>query len=334
MLSFADEQRALGTHCWQFVGIADELAVDDAWIRRTLFGRDVFVQRFEDELRGYANICQHRGFPLRRTREGIGPVECGFHKWRYGRDGVPNHIPRNAELFGLSKEQRQALALPLVRVEAVGRFVFATWSPTAPTLRDYLGALHDVYASASAVLGPCIYRESAPLAASWKLHVEISLDDYHIESVHPTTFGAAQPLQPHNVVYQRAGLHSWYLKRRDANWSFDGFWRDVREGRLDRAGYKIFNPFPGGLFAVMREGCFATSVTALAEHASVVDAYLFAWADPDPATVHDEVAAYYADVFREDRQAVERWAHAVPGVRGKFEERIGWFYDALGSISG
>lgn len=334
-MTFADEQEALRASCWQLVGIADELAADDAWVRRPLFGLDVFVQRFDGELRGYHNACAHRGFPLRTEDRGRGPVKCGFHGWGYNRDGVPTAIPRNAELFGLSREQREALALPAVRVETLGRFVFATASKDAPDIATYLGPYADVFRATSLATERLIHRESFEVAADWKRHAEVALDDYHLPSVHGSTFGATPELAPHQVVYRRDGWHSCYLKRRDADWSFDGFWRDVAAGTMDRSGYKIFNTYPDTVLATTRDAAVASCTYPLAEGRCRIDTYIFCWRAavplPDDAKA---IASYFATVFREDRETCERWERGDPGraTLGKFEERVAWFRDTHSEV--
>jgi phenylpropionate dioxygenase-like ring-hydroxylating dioxygenase large terminal subunit len=331
-MTFEDEQRALAAACWQFIGMTDDLVADDAWIRRSVFGTDVFVQRFGNELRGYHNVCAHRGFPLRREPAGVGPVRCGFHGWGYNKDGVPTTIPRNAELFGLSREQRETLALPAIRVETIGRFMFAAIG-AAPALADYLGPYADVYRAVDAALGALIVRDSVELAAHWSRHVEISLDDYHLDTIHPTTFGARSAAPVHEFVYRRDQRHSCYLRRRDPAWSFDAFWTDVHTGVMDQTGYKIFNVFPGIVLATMRDAVVASAVAPMTATRTRLDSYVLRWAGA-PAEGTEEIATYFARVFAEDREACERWQQGSPraGVLGRLEERVGWFRAAYDEV--
>ncbi len=75
-------------HVWTFLGRSHEAAGDGDWFRTTIATRSVFVQRFGDDLRGFENRCAHRSFPLRTADKGNGPIVCGFHHWRYDRDGA------------------------------------------------------------------------------------------------------------------------------------------------------------------------------------------------------------------------------------------------------
>jgi phenylpropionate dioxygenase-like ring-hydroxylating dioxygenase large terminal subunit len=77
---FLREQGELGK-IWQLAGLTSDLASADDWIRSTLGGRSVFLQRFKGEIRGFENTCAHRGHPLRTGDKGNGPVVCGYHHW-------------------------------------------------------------------------------------------------------------------------------------------------------------------------------------------------------------------------------------------------------------
>lgn len=87
---FNGEMEALAGSSWQFFCTTDDLACANNWVRRKVFGADIFVQNFVGELRGYHNVCQHRGFPRRREPRGNGTVQCLFHGWAYNPHGVPS----------------------------------------------------------------------------------------------------------------------------------------------------------------------------------------------------------------------------------------------------
>lgn len=339
-LDFATEQRALAEACWQLVGLRSDLAHPNSWIRRPLFGTDIFVQNFAGELRGYRNVCAHRGFPLRLADAGVGPVQCSFHGWVFNRDGVPTGIPRNAELFQISREQQKALALPEVRVEAIGQFVFASLSPTAPPLAEYLGPHADVWRAIDSGLGTVIHLESAITTANWKRHVEITLDDYHLANVHPTTFGAGGEAELHRFFYQRHGRHSCFLRRRDPDWTFESFWADVRRGVPDPTGYKIFNAFPCSLIATSADICVAWVAAPLTATSTRVDLYLIPWTHvPIEGEARQALIDFNIKVAGEDRRACEAWQTTVdqlahPPVLGALERRIGWFREAYAELVG
>lgn len=340
MIDFAAEQDELAKRCWQFLGPRELWPTTDSWIRRTLFGRDVFVQRFGDELRGYSNICQHRGYPLRTADSGRGLVQCGFHGWQYNRDGIPTGIPRNPDLFGLSQEQKAALQLPSVRVESIGNLVFAARSSDVPPLVEYLGDIGDVFRTYDADRGPIYAHSHFELAANWKRHVEITLDDYHLEGVHPQTFGKHGTHALTGHVYKQHGPHSSMMWRRDAWWDFGPWWEKIRRGENVHEAYKIFNAFPMAYIASFREGCFASVATPLAEQRTRIDWFLWNWHDqPDDPAQRQAMIDWNYKVGPEDAGACEAWETAIHGfdrepIFGKLEERCAWFRDAYARMVG
>lgn len=223
------------------------------------------------------------------------------------------------------------------RVAAIGRFVFATGA-SEDALSAYLGPYADYLRAISPLLGDVILSESAEVAANWKLFVEITLDDYHLGTIHPTTFGAGEAIESHRLVYRRDGLHSCYLRRRDAHWSFDGFWRDLPSGVVDRMGYKIFQLFPSALVMGMYECVIAGAVHPLTADRSVVTNRVITWSDrvSDEAARRD-LAAFLGTVFREDRDACAQWQTSVGQLAraptlGRLEERVAWFHEAYEEV--
>jgi choline monooxygenase len=337
---FRIERERLAGATWQILGLTDDLARDGDCVRRTILGADVFVQNFQGVLRGYRNVCSHRGFPLRRGEKGNGAVECGFHGWIYDREGVPAAIPRNAELFGLDLRGREALALPAVRVDPVGRFVFVTLSGEIAPVRDFLGAYAPVFSAVSGRMGNVFFHDVSPTRANWKLCMEITLDDYHPTVLHPTTLGSGEALTPFLCYYRRDGLHSCFLKRRDANWTFETYWRDLGAGLVDRSGYKIHHVFPNVLLSFMNEWVILSRYEPESSAMTSVETYQCGWADEAPAG--ERVRALTGDsktFLDEDRGAVEALHGTLDqktrtDTLGALEERIAWFHDSYRGVMG
>ncbi len=337
---FQVERERLAKSTWQFFGLTDELVSDGDWLRKTVLGRDIFVQNFGGRLRGYHNVCSHRGFPLRRCGKGNGAVQCGFHGWLYDSEGVPTGIPRNAELFQLDREGQKALALPAVRIEVVGRFVFVAFSGEVAPVRDYLGAYAAVFSAVSGRMGKAFFHDDSPTKANWKLCMEITLDDYHPLVLHPTTLGSGEPPKVFQCYYRRDGIHSCFLKRRDAEWTFETYWQELTEGKVDRTGYKVHQVFPNLLFSFTPDFVFFSRFEPESVQCTVVETHQCTWADTEP---DDRITRRVADesvVFlREDRDAVEA-LHSMLGQKtrsdllGVLEERIGWFHTSYLAVVG
>lgn len=336
---FAAEMAALGEAAWCFAGTLDELAENNAWIRVDAFGRDVFVQNFGGTLRGFSNICQHRGFPIRRESRGSGPVVCGFHAWRYDGEGRLIGVARNEELFGMSREERATRALPPVRVETVGTMVFVATSPAAPPLADFLGRYHPLLAAITARAGPMRHRWSGAAAANWKLYYEITLDDYHVAFVHPGSLGG-DVRDACFMTYERTGAHSRMFARRTADWHFPGFWEAVERGEYEYAGYKIHHVFPNLFLVVGREKILLTRLSPLAADRTALDDWVFeVTGNPYDDAWWDEFIALQRQVSAEDQDACAAQQRVIadfarPPVYGRLEQRLAWFHDSYETLVG
>ena len=330
---FDVELAAMAARCWQFVGTTRELARSNDWLRARVFGQDVFVQNDRGELRGFSNVCQHRGFPIRRAPEGRGPAICGLHAWTYDADGVLVGVSRNEELFGFSREEKRAMRLPRVRVEEVGGFVFAAVDDRVPALATYLGRYAVLLRTIGGRMGERRFRATNETRANWKLAYEITLDEYHVPYVHPESF-RAEPIPVWGCVYERDGLHSQLLRRRTAEWSFAGFWDDAARGEYEFAGYKIHHLFPNLLIAVSRGLAVITSYVAAAVDRTMVEDRLYEiTGDPFDDVWWTATAQGQQVIGAEDRRISEAQQEVAtqmrrPPVFGALEERVAWFHDA------
>lgn len=336
---FAAELATLATQCWQFVGTTRELARSNDWVRAHVFGRDVFVQNYRGELRGFGNVCQHRGFPIRREAQGRGPAVCGFHAWTYDADGVPVGVSRNDELFAFTRDEKRTMCLPRVRVEEVGGFVFVALDNKVPLLESYLGRYAVLLRTIGARLGERRFRATNETRANWKLAYEVTLDEYHVPYVHPESF-RAEPIPVWGCVYERDGLHSQLLRRRTADWSFDSFWEDAARNEYEFAGYKIHHLFPNLLIAVSRGLIVITSYVAAAVDRTTVEDWLYeVTGDPFDDGWWTATAQGQQLISGEDRRISEAQQQVAtqmchPPVFGALEQRVAWFHEAYDEAIG
>jgi len=242
--AFQNEKTRL-RQVWTLVGLTTELPRDGDWIARDLWGHSVFVQRFGDQLKGFENRCAHRFYPLRHGDKGNGPIRCGFHGWQYDQEGAAIGIPMCKEFFGCTPKQMNA-QLQKLEIATCGTLIFGRFPGEHSTgsLTDYLGDMEPImrFMSAEAVSPGRIDRN---VAANWKLAYHITLEDYHIVAVHPSTFGANGHLRSDEYRYYRSGLHSAMLNGEDrAEESLKAMSTACAASRYEAEGYRIFHIFP------------------------------------------------------------------------------------------
>lgn len=344
--AFAREQRCL-SYSWMFLGFTSDVAKDGDWFRASLATRSVFVQRFGTELRGFENICPHRFYPLRTDDRGNGPIVCGFHQWRYDRNGTAIGIPKCRENFGTVSRSLGA-RLNEIEIETCGTLIFGRFP--APEPRDPLAAFLGGGYPILAALSQC--RAAArsmtmPVAANWRLNLHISLDDYHTVALHPTTFGRNGYVRREDITYVRFGLHSAFLGTREPD-AFAKMSAACADQSFRATYYCILQILPNLIVALFRSDgsffhCYFQQSIPVAHDRSIQRIRLHpapfpadhSWPDrlsrklTDP--IRNRLVAYYVRrIGHEDNRACERLQQVVHQVeQGPFlsalEERVGWF---------
>jgi glycine betaine catabolism A len=182
---FAVELEFLFGRHWLCVGREEEWAEPGDFVTRSIGGEGLlFVRDAAGQLRGFHNLCRHRGTRVVPEASGRGrrTFVCPYHAWTYdwtGRLVAARHMePR--EGF-----DRSEYGLYPVRVESWEGFVFANLDERAPALPEGLGPFFERfrrYAFRDLVRGA---RREYEVEANWKVVVENFSECYHCAPVHP-----------------------------------------------------------------------------------------------------------------------------------------------------
>jgi methanesulfonate monooxygenase large subunit len=132
------------------------------------------------EIRGFVNLCSHRGAPLLREPSGNAREwTCYFHQWMYdAADGACTAMPK-AEGYACGPD-RAALGLREVRVAVRCGLVFINLDDEAPSFEEFAG---DAFELIEDVLGAEPYEifhfHRSVVPANWKLWHETNMEAYH-----------------------------------------------------------------------------------------------------------------------------------------------------------
>jgi phenylpropionate dioxygenase-like ring-hydroxylating dioxygenase large terminal subunit len=191
----AVEERRLFRPSWQYVGPLECVQrPGDQMVGRLLRVPVVVVRDGDGELRGFLNVCRHRG-SLVVPADGNAPwLRCPYHAWTYGLDGTLRSAPQCGP--EIAAEHGDLGLLP-VRVATFGPFVFASAAADGPPLEVVIGDLAEVVAGVGLDLGGLRRRQrfDYTLAANWKIHLENYLECYHCPVAHPG-FSAVMDVGP------------------------------------------------------------------------------------------------------------------------------------------
>jgi Rieske 2Fe-2S family protein len=187
---YARERERIFCREWLCVGReADVPNPGDSTVLDVLGESILLVRNESGTLRGFYNVCRHRGaqlcgtsLPGRGTRGGVvgKRIRCPYHSWTYSLDGDLVAVPY-IEGVDVAK-----YSLYPVGVESWGGFVFVHLTPVgAKSLADQLGAISTRtrrYPLARLRVGHSVRYD---VAANWKIIVENYNECYHCGGVHP-----------------------------------------------------------------------------------------------------------------------------------------------------
>ncbi|MDH4177006.1 MAG: aromatic ring-hydroxylating dioxygenase subunit alpha [Thermoleophilia bacterium] len=181
------EQERIFAHSWQYVARVDQVAEPGQFAAvRAGHVPIVLVRSRDGALRGFVNICRHRGFVLCEGEGSRETLQCPYHAWTYDLDGSLRAAPRSDREPGFPRDD---LGLLPVSVARWGPFVFANPDPEAPPLEETLGELPALLRSGGVDLDGMAFRlraDAEPYDANWKVIVENFLECYHCSVAHPT----------------------------------------------------------------------------------------------------------------------------------------------------
>jgi phenylpropionate dioxygenase-like ring-hydroxylating dioxygenase large terminal subunit len=351
--AFRREQAQLA-RVWTFLGHTRDVAQDGDWFRTNLAMRSVFVQRFGKELRAFENSCAHRSFPLRNADKGNGPILCGFHHWRYNEEGQAVGIPQCPQLFGTTPKDMGAALTP-VQIATCGPLIFGRFRAVGDdeTLEEFLGDGFPIIEALWSI-PDATHVLTREVKANWRLCVHITVEEYHVPSVHLPYWGRAGYLRRENIGYFRFGRHSAYITHPDPD-AFTRMVDECRAGTWRSANYRVLHIFPG--FAVSharadREHWYVSAMQFLPVAPDRTLVRYWSRLSPFPSAVappwydslldryslmrhlRDRVVAYYTEKINaqdtgvcEKLQTIARQSGVAP-ILGRLEERIGWVEDA------
>jgi choline monooxygenase len=171
---------------WQYAGHTGQVSEPGSYAAVRLGELPVVLVRDgEGVLRGFVNVCRHRG-SLICTGEGRREtLQCPYHAWTYNLDGTLRNAPRADREPGFEPE---GIRLVPVQVETWGPFVFVNADLAAAPLHDYLGELPALIAADGVDVDDLVFhrRVEVEYGANWKVCSENYLECYHCSVAHPS----------------------------------------------------------------------------------------------------------------------------------------------------
>lgn len=197
------ERERIFYRSWQWVGHTSRLTQDGDYATTAVLEQPLVLLRDGAELRGFYNVCRHRGGAVAVGEGNRRTLQCHYHGWTYGLDGSLRGTP---DFAAARCFDRAASGLVPVPVAQAAGLLFTNLAgrgspgpadspgvsrqPPGPSLGELLGEILQEIAGLPLGRMRPVRRVDYELRCNWKVYVDNYLEGYHLPLVHPGLFRA------------------------------------------------------------------------------------------------------------------------------------------------
>jgi phenylpropionate dioxygenase-like ring-hydroxylating dioxygenase large terminal subunit len=291
---------------WQVVGHVSDVPNAGDYLTMDVVGERALVVRGKDgEVRGFHNICRHRGSRVVADNQGNckNALVCPFHGWVYNLDGTLRGAARPRSFPELDKTEFGLAALEL---EIWMGLIFIRFrSGPQPSVAELMKPVAEELAHYNlADMAPSygIWTQKTPV--NWKSVRDVDNEGYHVAMAHPALqdlYGATYFDEPFvNGVSRSFATYNPHAGRR---WSVRNYVRIAPEqGHLPehlRKAWVYYGMFPNMVISVMPESVQFYQEFPLSTGETMLRGAIYRYRDES----REQAAARYL-AFRIDRETM------------------------------
>jgi phenylpropionate dioxygenase-like ring-hydroxylating dioxygenase large terminal subunit len=214
---FAREKDRIFYKSWQFAGYLSDLVEHGDYIATHILDQGIFVVRGrEGRLRGFYNVCSHRGHELVAGKGRKRVITCPYHAWSFDTEGRLKAAGNADNVAGFDAD---AFCLSEVRVEALAHMVFVNLDARAPSLNDQAQGLVKEFRDAVPHFDDLklARRDPFEVRSNWKLVIDNYLECYHCPHVHPGVMGTEDSYMEPSFETTEHAFYSTHIVRGNAD---------------------------------------------------------------------------------------------------------------------
>lgn len=133
----ARETDRIFRRAWQYAAHLGELPGPGSYVASATGPVPVVLTHDGDGvLRGFVNVCRHRGAILATGAERRGTLQCPYHAWTYGLDGCLRAAPRSGEDANFDAAAQNHLWFPTLKFNVLPGHPNLSLGPLWPTGPD------------------------------------------------------------------------------------------------------------------------------------------------------------------------------------------------------
>ena len=172
------------TRIWHVAGREQQLQEAGDYIVHDFMHESVIIIRQDDgSLKGFFNVCLHRGQRLVWDNGHTEGMTCPYHGWVWGPDGALTDLP-DPEDFPQGNPCGK-LALKEVRVDTWAGLVWYNMDHDAPGLYEFLDPLPTIYKNWPTERLVRTTWLKVELETNWKFAPDNFSESYHTRTAHP-----------------------------------------------------------------------------------------------------------------------------------------------------
>ena len=188
---------------WQYICHIERLRNPGDFLVLEIGGESVFVICGDDhKVRGFFNVCAHRGSRLLEASGCSRRISCPYHSWTYDSAGRLVAAPNSNHVKGFNKSQYR---LSEFNVTVVNGLVFANLDESAPAFGEFAPGLGDELSRYAPDLPDLtfVHRTEDVIKGNWKIAVENFAECYHCALLHPDLVNNIIDLKTYRVRIHR-----------------------------------------------------------------------------------------------------------------------------------
>ena len=176
------EKREIFLKEWQLVGSHSQIKNPGDVLVAEIANNPIIVSRQKDNtLKGFYNVCQHRGGPLAYENCSLNKLQCKYHGWVYDLNGNL----KSARGFKKSELKVEDYDLTPVNIAEWMGQVFVNLSSNPVDLGSQIDEIKTLVSPIDFSNYAFKFRESYEINCNWKVYMDNFLEGFHIPFVHP-----------------------------------------------------------------------------------------------------------------------------------------------------
>ncbi len=178
------EKYAIFYRSWHYAGHISQVAEPGCYLTTRIHDQNLLIIRDDHgKLRGFHNVCQHRGHELVRGSGRTRLIVCPYHAWSYQSDGTLVSARNTEACPGFRAGD---FSLVPVRVEEFLGMVLVNCDLSAAPFSEWFVGLEQDIRSYVPEAGSLVYaaRRQYDVASNWKVVIDNFLECYHCHVAH------------------------------------------------------------------------------------------------------------------------------------------------------